>query len=110
MNLVNLGGDAFALGSDRPTNGKTEIFNFRLGKWIEQASYPFTNWISRYAAVVINNGVFIIGGQDGSTGASLTTVAHFKENIWTLKGNLKRPRDRHGAITVNGLIYSQTPK
>ena len=55
--------------------------------------------------MVINDGVFIIGGRDGSTWASLTTVAHFKENIWTLKGNLKRPRDTHGAITVNGLIY-----
>ena len=63
--------------------------------------------ISDYATTHTEDSVYIIGGRTDSsrTGgrpSSISTIAKYKDDIWTIAGNLNKARNGHGAITVNG--------
>ena len=61
--------------------------------------------ISEYATTHTADSVYIIGGcTDDSAQTRLSTIAKYKNDIWTIAGNLKQARSSHGAITVNGLV------
>ena len=55
-----------------------------------------------YATTHTADSVYIIGGWGDSFTTS--TIAKYKNDIWTIAGNLNQARYGHGAITVNGLV------
>ena len=63
--------------------------------------------IALYATTHTEDSVYIIGGttRSGSVNGSsskISTIAKYKDNMWTIAGNLKQARRAHGAITVEG--------
>ena len=53
--------------------------------------------MSHYSVASTNEAAFVIGGYDGSS--NLDVIAQFKDNEWSLYGNLKKGRSVHGSIT-----------
>ena len=62
--------------------------------------------ISHYATTHTEDSVYIIGGRtdagDSRSPKRTSTIAKYKNDIWTIAGNLKQARYSHGAITVEG--------
>ena len=63
--------------------------------------------IGDYATSHTEKSVFIIGGrsvvQEKGPGEATAIIARFKDNAWKNVGSLKQARNRHRAITVNGI-------
>ena len=55
--------------------------------------------ISNYATAHTEESVFIIGGTNGPKQYT-STIARFKDDIWTNVGDLNQARHSHGAITL----------
>ena len=63
-----------------------------------------------YATTHTEDSVYIIGGCHWldfrslgfGTPIRISTIAQYKDDIWTIAGNLKQARSAHGAITVKG--------
>ena len=58
--------------------------------------------ISHYATTNTEDSVYIIGGYTGGSPLTTSTIAKYKNDIWTIAGNLKQGRSTHGAINVKG--------
>ena len=58
--------------------------------------------ISHYATTHTEDSVYIIGGVTDGSSSSTSTIAKYKNDIWTIAGNLNQARSSHGAITVKG--------
>ena len=60
--------------------------------------------IKNYATTHTVDSIYIIGGSSGASSykAQIFTIAQYKDDIWTIAGNLKQARWKHGAITVKG--------
>ena len=56
--------------------------------------------IHDYATSHTEESVYILGGRCEFT---ITTIAQFNDNEWTIAGYLTQARYGHGAITVNGI-------
>ena len=111
---------------------KTEILDYKSKKWTEVKDYPFSSerlieniyswnyceWghfistcfhlihhfrIYMYATTHTADSVYIIGG-DIFWYYETSAIAKYKNDIWTIAGNLNQARNGHGAITVNGLV------
>ena len=52
--------------------------------------------ISHYSVASTNEAAFVIGGWAGSYS---DVIAQFKDNAWSLYGNLQKRRRLHGSIT-----------
>ena len=55
-----------------------------------------------YATTHTEDSVFIIGGDTDGSRSGTFTIAKYKDDIWTIDGNLKQARSGHGAITIKG--------
>ena len=68
--------------------------------------------IYAYATTHTEYSVYIIGGSTDGSPRRTSTIAEYKNEIWTIAGNLQLARERHGAITVNGktMIIGGWPK
>ena len=53
--------------------------------------------ISHSSVASTNEAAFVIGGWTGSS--NLDVIAQFKDNAWSLYGNLQKPRNYHASIT-----------
>ena len=53
--------------------------------------------ISSYSVASTNDAAFVIGGYTGSS--TLDVIAQFKDNAWSLYGNLQKPRSSQASIT-----------
>ena len=64
--------------------------------------------ISYYASVSTRTGVLIIGGFQGGyiNYARRSSIVEFKDNEWTLIGNLKQARSDHQAILVGSFVMA----
>ena len=63
--------------------------------------------ISDYASVSTQTSVLIIGGynDDGYNGDEfLSSIVEFKDDEWTVIGNLKQARHGHQAISIGSLV------
>ena len=60
--------------------------------------------ISNYATTHTADSVYIIGGAINWEGSLTSTIAEYKNDIWTIAGNMNVARCGHGAIAVNGLV------
>ena len=60
--------------------------------------------IHGYATTHTEDSVYIIGGYTYGSPKVISTIAQYKDDIWTIAGNLKQARSHHGAIIVNGLV------
>ena len=58
---------------------------------------PILSKISGYSVASTNDAAFLIGGWTGSS--ALDVIAQFKDNAWSLYGNLQKPRNSHASIT-----------
>ena len=58
--------------------------------------------ITEYATANTEDSVYIIGGYTGGSPERTSTIAKYKNDIWTIAGNLKQARNSHEAITVKG--------
>ena len=58
--------------------------------------------ISNYASVSTQTSVFIIGGWTNSGRRS--SIVEFKNDIWTIIGNMKQTRSSHQAILIGSLV------
>ena len=58
--------------------------------------------ISHYATTNTEDSVYVIGGFTEGSLRRTSTIAKYKNDIWTIAGNLKQGRSSHGAITVKG--------
>ena len=110
--------------------GKIYTPPYKAQKWTEVKNYPFeskrlieeliNSWnycqwahistyfhlihyfrIYKYATTHTADSVYIIGGYGDDYTSS---IAKYKNDIWTIAGNLKQARGYPGAITVNGLV------
>merc|ERR1712126_80019 len=59
--------------------------------------------IYEYATTHTEDSVYIIGGRNDPR-YRISTIAKYKDDIWTIAGNLKQKRAGHGAITIKGRI------
>ena len=57
---------------------------------------PILSKIAFYSVASTNDAAFVIGGY---TGSNSDVIAQFKDNAWSLYGNLQRRRHLHGSIT-----------
>ena len=57
--------------------------------------------IAYYATTHTEDSVYIIGGYTNGLPTKTSTIAKYKNDIWTIAGNLKHGRRNHGAITIN---------
>ena len=65
---------------------------------------------SHYGTAHTDESVYIIGGLsdfttsilDNTIPSKTSTIAEYKNGVWTKIGNLKQARESHGAITVGG--------
>ena len=66
--------------------------------------HDLLRFIEEYATSHTEDSVYIIGGRwrSGSS-SSISAIAQFKDNEWTIAGYLTQARYGHGAITVNGM-------
>ena len=55
--------------------------------------------ISYYSAASTKEAAFIIGGLNSGDFTYYDMIAQFKDDAWSLYGNLQRPRYSHGSIT-----------
>ena len=83
----------------KQVNSKMNILSFLIYKYFHIFHY-FS--ISDYATTHTEDSVYIIGGWTGSLPSRISTIAQYKDDIWTIAGNLKQARWKHGAITVKG--------
>ena len=58
--------------------------------------------IVAHATTHTEDSVYIIGGWTFGTPIRISTIAQYKDDIWTIAGNLKQGRRAHRAITVKG--------
>ena len=56
-----------------------------------------------YATTHTEESVYIISGATLGAPRSTSVIAQYKDDIWSIAGNLKRPRSDHGAIIVKGM-------
>ena len=108
MNVLGVyRGEPFVTGSYNPENKKTEIFDNDSKKWNVAADYPFNSGkqISMYATTSTEESVFIIGGftNVSSDGLRTSIIAEYRADEWNNAGNLKQPRQAHGAIKSGSL-------
>ena len=57
---------------------------------------PIFSKIYLYSVASTNDAAFVIGGV---TGSYSDVIAQFKDNAWSLYGNLQKPRNNHASIT-----------
>ena len=55
--------------------------------------------ITNYATTHTEESVYIIGGSNGPQ-TKASTIAQFKDDIWTNAGSLNQARHSHGVIIV----------
>ena len=63
-----------------------------------------------YSVASTNEAAFVIGGWTGSRISDV--IAQFKDNAWSLYGNLQKPRENHASITsgdMTMIIGGYTP-
>ena len=61
--------------------------------------------ISNYASVSTQTSVLIIGGFRGfMTNSSESSIFEYKNDKWTIIGNLQQSRFRHQAIAIGSLV------
>ena len=60
--------------------------------------------ISHYASVSTQTSVLIIGGYNVDKWETLSTIVQYKDDKWTVIGNLKQARHRHQAISIGSLV------
>ena len=69
--------------------------------------------IGSHVTTHTKDSVYIIGGWTGVLQPMPTsTIAKYKDDIWTIAGHLKQARSEHGAITINGrtmIIGGESP-
>ena len=82
----------------RPVNSKMNI-SFLISTYFH-LFYYFR--IVRYETTYTEDSVYIIGGFTWGTPSRISTIAQYKDDIWTIAGNLKQTRSSRGAITVKG--------
>ena len=63
-------------------------------------SFSFS--ISNYASISTQRSVLIIGGRLGS--GSSSSIVEFKDDKWTVIGNLKQARVGHQAISIGSFV------
>ena len=94
---------------------KWGIFNFIKGWTILtncKLQYVFHNlkFRSHYGTAHTDESVYIIGGLadftisilSNAAASKTSTIAEYKNDVWTKIGSLKQARESHGAITVRG--------
>ena len=58
--------------------------------------------ISNYASVSTQTSILIIGGW--SDGSLTSSIVEYKDDKWTVIGNLKQARYGHQAISIGSLV------
>ena len=69
--------------------------------WIELAPMPYSRWAA--TAVVLDNAVYIVGGQ--SSNQSLLRYDPATDS-WSELAKLRRPREHLAAVVLDGQIYA----
>ena len=64
-------------------------------------SMPIFSKISHYSVASTTEAAFVIGGV---TGSYSDVIAQFKDNVWSLYGNLQERRSNHASITSGDII------
>ena len=61
--------------------------------------------IFSYATTHTEESVYIISGMTSMNHSPRKTsiIAQYKDDNWSIAGNLKQPRSSHGAITIQGM-------
>ena len=60
--------------------------------------------ISHYASVSTQTSVLIIGGYSVDKWETLSTIVQYKDDKWTIIGNLKQARESHQAVLIGPLV------
>ena len=95
-------------------HNNAETYNISSLKWEQRPSYPFSNHITAYAILPVEDEFIIFGGLDSSHGrdtngfwkpqSRISTIAGFNpfKNTWRHLGKLKSPRHGHSVIRLYG--------
>ena len=85
-----------AVGSRGPNNVKAEVFDFGTGVWTRVPDYPFspsavayydTVYVTATLAYYVIDGISVSGDHD-----RLSTIAMFKNDVWSKAGQLNTAR------------------
>merc|ERR1712062_931759 len=87
-------------------NSEVEVLNKESGflKWKKLQKYPFHSSLFHSSLVSINDSIIVLGGQTSNPSYIVSSVAKFKDNVWTGLGNLNQARHGHNSITFNSDI------
>ena len=65
--LSDLNGSPFAQGDySKAWGSNAEILDMASGQWSARESYPYSDWITHYATVSMQDEIIIFGGWDGT--------------------------------------------
>ena len=79
------------------------MYHFSYCRWAFLYWHFFLYFrIHFYATTHTEDSVYIIGGRTGGSPEKTSTIAKYRDDIWTIAGNLKQARYGHEAITVKG--------
>jgi len=74
-------------------------------QWVSKAQMPAARWA--FAAVTVNNRIYVIGGHDSTETPKATTYEYDPAaNTWATKANMANARANHAAAVVNNKIYA----
>jgi N-acetylneuraminic acid mutarotase len=94
-------------GSNVTFDGTVEAYDPATDSWTIKAAMPTP--LDRGAAAVVGGILYVIGGQTGYCGCSITNVVEAYDpvsNTWTIKTSMPTPRTGPGATTVGSIIYA----
>jgi len=107
MGVAEVGGMIYAVGGfDGNTNFLTmnEAYDPDADRWIVKAPMPVARETT--ASAVVDEKLYVIGGNAQGDCVNLNQVYDHKTDTWTTKASMPTPRCSLSAVALDGLIYA----
>lgn len=106
--MVAVNGKLYAISGTKKANldceNRTDVFDPATGIWSDlESNIPAKR--SGHAAAVVNNKIYVFGGDFQGTLQTVTYELNPATTTWTAKTDIPTPRTELAAETVGGLIY-----
>jgi N-acetylneuraminic acid mutarotase len=105
--LAAVGGSLYAIGGyNAGTVGVTEAYNPSTNTWSPRAGLPFPTEPRGTNGAVVNDKIYVIGGNAKGNCSSAVQEFSPANNGWSPKSPMPTPRCHLAVVALNGLIYA----